>query len=107
MKGRKIQSKAKMEEPYQDSLKNALVKKAMGYVLEEVVEEYVNTDDKLVLNKRKVTSKDIPPDIPAAKVVLEMFKNSDYSTMSNEELLQERERLLALLNNTKEVEDDT
>ena len=108
MKERKSHSQARMEEPFnQNNLKKALVKKAMGYVLEEVVEEYVNADDKLVLNKRKVTSKAIPPDIPAAKVVLEMFKSSDYSSMTDEELLKERERLLELLNNTKEVEDDT
>lgn len=108
MKERKTHSQTKMEESFnQDSLKKALVKKAMGYVLKEVVEEYVNTDDKLILNKRKVTSKAVPPDIPAAKVVLDMLKNSDYSSMSDEDLLKERERLLELLNNTKEVEDDT
>lgn len=33
----------------------------MGYESCEVVEEYNNTDDNIVLSKRKVTKKTVPP----------------------------------------------
>jgi hypothetical protein len=49
-------------------LDKALLKKALGYQVKEVVEEYIidkEDQDKLVLHKKKVTKKDIPPDMTA------------------------------------------
>ncbi len=45
----------------QKDIFSALYKRAMGYESCEVVEEYNNTDDNIVLSKRKVTKKTVPP----------------------------------------------
>lgn len=102
-----MKKKYQIKQTTEEDVKSALLKKALGYVTEEVVEEYIkNEDDKLVLNKRKVTSKVVPADIPAVKVVLDLIKDDDYSSMSDDELEAEKNRLLELLNNYKEGEDD-
>ena len=48
-------------------LKKALIKKAMGYSVEETTEEYSLVDNDLVLIKKKTTTKDYPPDLPTIK----------------------------------------
>ena len=53
-----------------EAVKKALYKKAVGYDSEETVEEYSDSDGDLVLVKRKVTTKPVPPDITAIKLVL-------------------------------------
>ena len=52
---------------YNKKLNKALVKRALGYLNKEVTEEFCKDDEgeKLVLTKRKVTKKNIPPDITA------------------------------------------
>lgn len=87
-------------------IEKALAKKAMGYNLDEVVEEYAVDEkgaEKLI--KKKVTKKFVPPDLSSAKVLLEKFKGNDISTMSKEELLKERQRLLKELKEFEEDED--
>ena len=74
-----------------DRIKEALLKVALGYSLEEVTEEYDMKDGEMRLIKRKETKKDIPPDLKAAKLLL---GERDYSALSDEELAQEKERLL-------------
>ena len=102
-----MKKKYEIKKTTEEDVKNALLKKALGYVAEEVVEEYIkDQDDNLILNKRKVTSKVVPADIPAVKVVLDLIKDDDFSSMSDEELMQEKDRLLELLNNYEEVNDD-
>lgn len=84
-----------MEE--QDKIKKALMKKALGYNADEVVEEYVIDDEGEVrLSKKKVTKKHFSPDISAVKVLLERYYKTyedEVLAMSDESLLAEREKL--------------
>lgn len=81
----------------------ALLKKALGYSVDEVSEEYgVDADGKLILQKKKVVNKHIPADMTAVKVLLDEFLgegNEDYSTYTDEQLQLERARLLNELQN--------
>lgn len=90
----------------EEEIKQALLKKALGYESDEIVEEY-STDEKgnSFLCKRKITKKFTPPDISALKFLLEQSDLSDdqLSKMTDEQLLQEKHRLLQLL---KEKEND-
>ncbi len=78
------------------SLEKALLKKALGYSFDEIIEEYtLNKNGELKLAKRKVTKTFVPPDIPAAKVLLESgVTENQFSNMTKEELLAEKQRLL-------------
>ena len=89
----------KVEE--EDKIKKALLKKALGYSADEVVEEY-SYDDKgeVKLSKKKVTKKHYSPDISAVKVLLERYYKTyedKVLAMSDEELSLEQERLKNLL----------
>ena len=84
----------------EDKLKDALLKVALGFSLEEVTEEYGVEDGELKLVKRRETRKDVPPDLKAAKLLLE---EKDYSALTDEELSAEKKRLLKQL---KENYDD-
>ena len=80
----------------QSDFKKALIKKALGYDYKEVVEEYVSSDEgEIKLTKKKVTKKNVPPDITAIKLLLEDMPS--ISSMTDEELLKEKERLLKLI----------
>ncbi len=79
-----------------EKLREAILKVALGFSLEEVTEEYDAKDGELRLIKRKETRKDVPPDLKAAKLLLD--DGEDYSALSDEELEQEKNRLLAQLN---------
>ena len=88
-----------------DGVQEALRKKALGYESEEVVEEWGVNDGELQLVKRKVTKKEVPPDLSALKTYMEISTPTDrYESMSVEELLQERDRLLSQLKNYDEGE---
>lgn len=76
------------------SVKEAVLKVALGYSLKEVTEEYGVEDGELKLVKRKETLKDVPPDLKAAKLLLE---EDDYSSFTDEELEAEKQRLLLQL----------
>ncbi|MBQ9792844.1 MAG: hypothetical protein IJW32_03805 [Clostridia bacterium] len=82
-----------------DVLKNSLIKKAQGFMVEEVTKEFVKEDDKLVLHKKKVSTKEFPPDSTAIKFLLELekFNTNEFSLLSDEQLKQEKDRLLNLL----------
>lgn len=83
----------------EDKLKKALLKKALGYSADEVVCEYVlDEDGSEKLSKKKITKKHYAPDITAMKMLLDKANdNDDIALMSDEQLLQERKRLLQLL----------
>ncbi len=85
----------------EDKIKQAILKVALGYSLEEVTEEYGVEDGALKLVKRKETKKDIPPDLKAVKLLLE---DTDYSALSDEELKEERQKLLMQLKEDYEKE---
>lgn len=80
--------------------KKALLKKALGFKTKEIVEEYSTTDGEIVLTKKKVTQKTVPPDCMAIKMLMEEEVGG---YLTDEELLEEKNRLLKLL---KEVNDD-
>jgi hypothetical protein len=77
-----------------ESVKNALKKCAVGFDTSEVVEEFTVEDGELKLVKRKVTRRDIPPDIKAVKMLLEGESCGD---LTDEQLREEKEKLLKLL----------
>lgn len=82
-------------------LKSSLLKKAKGFIVEEIIEESVKNEDSSSLNlvKRKVTTKEIPPDMNAIKYLIELENlNQDrYANLTDEELRQEKLNLLKLL----------
>ena len=80
---------------------DALRKKAFGFETSEVVEEYANLEGEIQLTKKKVTTKTVPPDCTAIKMLLEST-DYDFKKMTDEELERERDRLLKLL---KEMEN--
>lgn len=82
-----------------DEIRDALLRRALGFESEETVDEYGISEGEAVLMKRKVTKKFVPPDIAAAKLLLEERPLSEYS---DEELERERERLLRLLKSEEE-----
>ncbi len=78
---------------------NALLKKALGYDCTETVEEYVSGDEgEIKLLKKKVTKKNVPPDISALKILLE-DADKGVESMSDEELEREKQRLMEMLKN--------
>ena len=58
------------KEIYNKKINKALIKRALGYASKEVVEEFTQSDGDLVLTKRKITKKNVPPDMSAVKIVL-------------------------------------
>ena len=86
-----------------DGVKKALVRCAVGFDTSEVVEEYTMADGELKLVKRKVTRRDVPPDIKAVKMLLD--GEADIGGMSDEELEERRKKLLAMLGNNAEKKD--
>lgn len=87
-------------------LKAALIKKALGYESVEVIEEYGDTEGEVKLLKKKVTKKDVPPDVTALKLLIESDKESTVESMTDEELEQEKERLYTLLDEERKKEKD-
>ncbi|MCL2176808.1 MAG: hypothetical protein FWB72_02520 [Firmicutes bacterium] len=77
-----------------DYLQEQMFKKAVGFSYEEVVEEFVVKDGAEVLTKRKVTTKQTPPDVSAAKIVIETGGGDDIDNLSEAELVALRERVL-------------
>lgn len=74
---------------------STLLKRAMGYTVEEIVEEYAGEERGGELIKRKVTTKPVPPDVTALKTYIELSKHDDeYASMTDAELTAEKERLI-------------
>lgn len=88
-----------IEQKDSEKLSKSLLKKALGYTVDEVVEEYVSEGegDGMKLVKKKITKKHIPPDISAVKTLLESFGEEDtpLNEKTDEELLQMREAIIA------------
>ena len=95
-----------MENNYTGKINKALIKRALGYTAKEVVEEYAFSEKGAKLTKKKITKKNVPPDISAVKVLLETLSGENsynFDNMTDKELFAERDRLLKLL---KESEKD-
>lgn len=90
-------------------VKKALIKKAVGYTVNEVVEEYVlDENGNEILSKRKVLKKHIAPDINAIRVMLSEYGNfndDEISSMTDEQLLEERDRLIAEIKQENKKQD--
>ena len=86
----------------QEKLSDALLKVALGFQVAEVTEEYAEVDGELKLTKRRRTKKDVPPDLKAVQLLL-TEENIDYLSMSDEELLAEKNRLIKELNNSERI----
>ncbi len=96
MKGKTTKKKSKNE------FEQVLIKKALGYDATEVIEEYsAGEEGEIKLIKKKVTKKNVPPDLSALKMLLES-QNPSVTQMTDEELLLEREKLLSELKNQGE-----
>lgn len=85
-----------------EEVTEALRRRALGYEADEVVEEYGFTEGEAVLLKRKVTKRDVPPDIQAAKLLLEA--EEPLAALTDEQLEQEKARLLLRLREEEEGE---
>ena len=94
-----MKGKCKKKKSVDDSdFKNALIKKALGYDATEVVEEYVSGDEgDIKLTKKKVTKKNVPPDITAIKILMEDKSDNQVAGLSDEQLESEKQRLIKLL----------
>lgn len=100
-------NKERKERDGADSLKSALFKKALGYDSTETVEEYVGSDEgEIRLAKKKVTVKEVPPDMTAIKILMETELKS-VSEMSDAQLEREKERLLKLLAQNSEGDENS
>ncbi|MBR1624590.1 MAG: hypothetical protein IJ676_02490 [Clostridia bacterium] len=83
---------------------DVLYKKARGYDVEESTKEYVvDEEGNKRLVKEKTSVKHIPPDLTALKAYMEV-RDTELTSMSNEELKKEKERLLAELKENEEKE---
>ena len=85
---------------YIDKIEKSLLKKAIGYQYKEVIEEYSIGEDGEKLSKKKITTKDVPPDISAVKLLLEelnVSQNIDFENLTDEELKKEIKEALNLL----------
>ena len=80
----------------EEKLGKALLKVALGFQVAEVTEEFAEVNGELKLTKRRKTKKDIPPDLKAVQMLL-AEQNIESASMTDEELQEERERLIAQL----------
>jgi hypothetical protein len=76
----------------------ALKKRALGYETTEITEEYVDDGEGgIKMLKRKVIQKNVPPDVSAVKLYVELTGESSIKNLSDEELQEEKIRLLKML----------
>lgn len=77
-------------------IKQALIKKCLGYNTKEIVEEYVVENEEVKLTKKKVTKKHIPADISAMKLYFELFNESSgvFDNLTDSELDKEAVKLI-------------
>lgn len=81
-----------------EEILSGLLKRAKGYSYQEVQEEYsVKDDGEIALTKRKVTKKYCPPDASALKTYMELNADRGLEEYSDEELEEEKNRLLGQL----------
>ena len=80
-----------LKESEQKRLIKSLMKKDAGYTATETQEEFTYSEGEAVLVKRKITTKDVPPDITAIKMLL---SDETSRSVSLAELENERERLV-------------
>ncbi|MBE5738277.1 MAG: hypothetical protein E7354_00880 [Clostridiales bacterium] len=82
-------------------IEKALLDKALGYETKEVIEEYGLSGDEFVLQKRKTSTKTYPPDLSALQILLDRKEETDLFNLTDEQLEEEKIKLLNLLKETK------
>ena len=83
---------------YKELLIKILLKKAKGYTYKEKTDEYVVVDGVRTLQKSKGTTKKTHPDVSAIRALIELSNSGvEICAMTDEQLQQEKERLLGLL----------
>ena len=86
-----------------DSIKQALLQKAIGYTAQETIEEYACETEtgNLVLCKKKITTKQFPPDLDAVQKLIELSDNNlfNVSQMTDFELEAEKQKLIEMIKN--------
>lgn len=79
-----------------EELEKAVFRRAVGYDIQEVSEEYSGDNELL---KRKVSSKHYPPDMTAVKTLLDLgVERDELKTLSDAQLSELKQRLLSQLN---------
>ena len=83
----------------ENKLIRALYKKAVGFKIKEVSEEFSEDGEGgFVLARKKIVAKELAPDLSALKVLIETDLGSkDYASLSDDDLKNEAKRLLLLL----------
>ena len=86
---------------FKEKIQESLVKKAIGYQYNEIIEEYSVDENGEKLTKKKVTTKDVPPDLSAVKLLLDSMNvnHNDFENMTDDELKQEIQNAIKLLEN--------
>lgn len=74
---------------------SSIRRRAVGYAVTETAEEYALVDGQMTLVKRKVNKRDVPADVSAQKLYLEL--SGEEEKLSAEEVKREKKRLLKLL----------
>ena len=97
----------KSKEKKEEKLEDALLKVALGYQIAEVTEEYAEVNGELKLTKRKRTKKDVPPDLKAMQMLLAVEGGEEYGDWSDEQLQEEKGRLLGLLKEKEQKPNKT
>lgn len=86
-------------EEYKTKIEKSIIKKALGYNYKEVIDEYAIDGNQKTLVKRKITTKNVPPDLSAVKMLLDEItkEQKDYSNMTDKEIVDEIKQVLAKL----------
>ena len=86
-----------------------MLKRAVGFNATEVTEEYSGGEDgEMRMIKRKVVSKNVPPDVSAAKLLYDLSENTgNLKDLTDEELEKEKQRLLEILKTQGELKNDS
>lgn len=93
-----------MNGEFKDLLVRALLKKAKGYIVKEKTDEYIVEDGCKKLVKSKTVTKRAPPDVSACKALLQLDLCDDYTRFTDEQLREEKLRLIRLLAECEESE---
>lgn len=89
-------------------INEALLKRALGYDTSEIVEEFASDGFDVTMVKKKVTTKNVPPDITAAKMLLDAINNTreNLGQLTKEQLEREKQRLLKVIKEKYEFENN-